>query len=106
MALGSVGVDAGRGEGGAGRGEGGVGSARNRARGVSFAGVVAARVVVDSISEVHAGGLVVGDFNGISKQKHRKRQSVSYPSTHPGDDSRPDRHLESQEQAKVGWKRL
>jgi len=60
MALGSVGVDAGRGEGGARIG-GVVESAGNRARGVPRFGVTILGVVVVSISEVVvvAGGLVV-----------------------------------------------
>jgi hypothetical protein len=66
MALGSVGVDAGRGEGGARRG-GGVESAGNRARVVLSSGVTTLGVVVVSISEVVAGGLVVS-FNCVSKQ--------------------------------------
>jgi len=59
MALGSVGVDAGRGEGGP-RQVGVVESTGNRARGVPSSGVTTLAVVVISISEVVlAGGLVV-----------------------------------------------
>jgi hypothetical protein len=66
MALGSVGVDAGRGEGGARRG-GGVESAGNRARVVLSSGVATLGVVVVSISEVVSGGLVAS-FNCVSEQ--------------------------------------
>jgi hypothetical protein len=73
MALGSVGVDAGRGEGGARRG-GGVESAGTRARGVPPSGVATLGVVVVSISEVVAGGLVLS-FNCVSKQCFTSRDT-------------------------------
>ena len=85
--MSSVGVDAGRGESGA-RGGGGVVSARNRARGVSFSGARTIGVVIESISDMEAKGLVVA-FNGVSKQMVRRPKYVSYAFTHIGND--PDR---------------
>jgi hypothetical protein len=84
IAFGSVGVVTGRGEVG--------GSARNRTRGVSPWGLATSGVAVDCILEVEVCGLLVEDFNAVSKQIFRRKWYISYAFRHVANEDRPDRH--------------
>lgn len=77
IALGSFGVDAGRGVEGVSTEDGGFSSMyRVSGREVSSSGSFSIAVIIEAISELDVGGLGVDCFAGVSKQRFRVRRIV------------------------------